>query len=462
MSQPVTAPRCDPTDPGSWSSLPSDVLFSMPKTEVEAAQRDALVYRFETLRPQLAALDHLASRQGVDQIESFADAIPAFFDHRVYKSYPLGLIEQRKFDRMTAWMQRLTTHDISQVPTEGIRSVDSWLDRLAEHGLSVGHSTGTKGKLSFLPRSDAEWPTFSNGYYEFLRALYGFDIRQTELPSFLASYRRQHYWLGARLNSRVGEVEPGARHFLYDHVLTADLLSLAARMQSAEAAGEVLEIDPQLLEQREQLVAWTSTREEGVERWLSQLADHRGQQLRIQGTSADLTRAALRGRELGIVCEPAPNSILVPGGGMKGYKDAPDDWEALLKDFYGVDRTYSFYGMSECLGYAPRCEHGFYHFYPYTLPVVLDENYEALPRSGVQTGRMALFDFLAESYWGGFITGDQVTMHWDYDCECGQGGPRIDGNITRFSDLTGGEDDKISCAGTTEAYNAFMDFVAEI
>jgi hypothetical protein len=131
-------------------------------------------------------------------------------------------------------------------------------------------------------------------------------------------------------------------------------------------------------------------------------------------------------------------------------------------DVFGVDRTYASYGMAECLGYAPRCEKGFYHFYPYTLPIVLDDDYEALPREGVQTGRMALFDFLAESYWGGFISGDQVTIHWDYACECGRTGPRIDGNIARFADLEGTEDDKISCAGTTEAYNAFMDYVAEI
>ena len=185
MSQAANA-VLDPADPGSWGSSPFDVLFSLSKDEVEEAQLKALALRLEKLRPQIAALDHLATRQKVDRIETFADAPPVLFDHRVYKSYPLGMVEQRKFDRMTTWLQRLTTHDLSSVSTDGVPSVDSWLDRLGEHGLSVGHTTGTKGKLSFLPRSDAEWPTFSTAYYEMLRSLFGFDIRKEKLNIVLA------------------------------------------------------------------------------------------------------------------------------------------------------------------------------------------------------------------------------------------------------------------------------------
>ncbi|HMK85902.1 MAG TPA: hypothetical protein VK437_08095, partial [Steroidobacteraceae bacterium] len=33
--------------------------------------------------------------------------------------------------------------------------------------------------------------------------------------------------------------------------------------------------------------------------------------------------------------------------------------------------------------------------------------HRSLPRTGVQQGRMVLFDLLAETYWGGFISGDK-------------------------------------------------------
>jgi len=79
----------------------------------------------------------------------------------------------------------------------------------------------------------------------------------------------------------------------------------------------------------------------------------------------------------------------------------------------------------------------------------------------VQTGRFAFFDLLAESYWGGFITGDRITMYWGDDCECGWKGPRLDRDIARFSELEDG-DDKITCAGTEEMYSEFMDYVSKI
>jgi hypothetical protein len=81
-----------------------------------------------------------------------------------------------------------------------------------------------------------------------------------------------------------------------------------------------------------------------------------------------------------------------------------------------------------------------------------------LPREGVQKGRMAVFDLLAESYWGGFVSGDEVTMHYDDKCACGWRGPRIEKTIRRYSEMEGG-DDKITCAGSAKAYDEFMDYV---
>jgi hypothetical protein len=162
----------------------------------------------------------------------------------------------------------------------------------------------------------------------------------------------------------------------------------------------------------------------------------------------------------GLRCSFAPGSVLVGGGGMKGYKDAPANWEDIVKEFFGIDRFASMYGFSECIGTAPLCKHDYFHFMPYTIPMLLDTDGNELPRQGVQKGRLAVFDLLAESYWGGFVSGDEVTMHWDEKCECGWGGPRIEKSIRRYSEMEGG-DDKITCAGSAQAYNEFMSFVME-
>jgi hypothetical protein len=462
----ATSVALDPRDVPSWSSEPFEALHGLPRQTVEPLQVQALVHRYEQLRPSVAALDSLATRQGVDQVDSLETAAPLLFDHRVYKSYPVSLVEKRQFDRLTAWLGRLTTHDLSAIPLDGVNSVDTWLGRLDEHGMIMLHSTGTTGKLSFLPRSQAEWRGWKPAFFESVKAASGVDFRTDPMPTFYPGYRFGHT-TGTKMQRIFGEetaAGEAGRHVLYDYAISSDLLSLAARLRTAEERGEVdkLDIDPQLLEEQKKLIEAGRRREQDLELWFKKLAEEfRGQRVRIDGVSADLIRLALKGQAEGIKCDFAPGSVLFTSGGLKGLKDPPPDWEGLLKDFFGVERLSSIYGMTECMGTAPLCSAGYYHFFPYTIPLLLDPDGGVMPREGVQTGRFAFFDLLAESYWAGFITGDRITIHWDEDCDCGWKSPRLTRSIARFSELEGG-DDKISCAGTEEAYSEFMDYVSTI
>ncbi len=116
--------------------------------------------------------------------------------------------------------------------------------------------------------------------------------------------------------------------------------------------------------------------------------------------------------------------------------------------------------MRALLASAPRCEHGHFHFPPAIVPYVLDPVTGApLPRAGRQTGRLAVMDLLPDSYWGGIVTGDEVTMAgFDEPCACGRRGPYLESAIRRFSEAQGG-DDKINCAGAPEAHDNAMDLL---
>ncbi|MHA1976653.1 MAG: hypothetical protein ACW98I_07150, partial [Candidatus Hodarchaeales archaeon] len=92
---------------------------------------------------------------------------------------------------------------------------------------------------------------------------------------------------------------------------------------------------------------------------------------------------------------------------------------------------------------------------------VFNDEGHVLPREGVQTGRFGFYDLLTESYWGGFLTGDEVTLHWDDQCSCSRTGPWLEKNIQRISEKKDG-DDKISCAGSQEAYDSFIDYLLDI
>ena len=86
---------------------------------------------------------------------------------------------------------------------------------------------------------------------------------------------------------------------------------------------------------------------------------------------------------------------------------------------------------------------------PWVIPLLLDEAGEQLLHpdgDGVVEGRFAFFDVSVDGRWGGVITGDRVTA--DFSTE---NISIIDGSVTRYSELDGG-DDKLTCAGTVDAY----------
>ena len=453
-----------PDNPGAWTYRPFEQLFALPREEREKLQLEAVRINFARLRNRVPALKKLADRQGVDHIDRIEDVLPVCFDHRVLKNYPIQILENRDFAKLTQWLDKLTVHDLTKMDLSGLTTIEGWLERLEAFGMLVTYSSGTTGKLSFVPRSYDELGPWKFSFYNVNHACTGVDAWTEKLPTLSPVYRGGYQTMLKMLSLFQVEMAGGEEHFhtLYDTHIPADLMALSGRLQAAEDKGEVMSLglDPALLEQRGLMMEQGRTREADMERWFTKLmAEFKGRKVKIGGTFADLYRVARAGLDRGMTCQFAPGSIMVGGGGMKGYKDAPADWEDQVKQFFGVDRLANQYGFSECIGNAPLCEAGYFHFMPYTVPLLMDADGKSLPREGVQKGRLVLVDPIPTSYWGGFTSGDEVEMHWDEKCDCGWGGPRASKTIRRFAENEGG-DDKITCAGSQQAYNEFMAFVA--
>ncbi len=466
MLEAVVTPNLSPDAPERWLDDGYEPLLQTSWRDFEEVQLEALKRRFDQQKNAVAALERLAKREGVESVDSVEDALPLLFDHRVYKSYPLALIEKRDIAKLNSWLGRLTTHDLSKVDLSDLTLIEDWLTRLDEHGMLVGHSTGTTGKLSFVPRSQTELPAWRRAYNEVSRAATGVDPETDPVETFFPGYRGGHHMMLKMLSLFNIPAAGGPEHYhtLYQSHIPADLSSLAGRMQAAEDRGELdkLGLDPALLQARQDLIAQAQRREQDLEAFFFDLFEnYRGKRIKLGGTFADLIRTARTGIEKGFKPEFAEGSLIMTGGGMKGFKDAPDDWEGYVRDYYGIDTIGINYGMSECMVTAPRCSEKNFHLLPQAIPVVFDRDMNLLPREGVQTGRFGFFDLLAETYWGGFISGDQVTIHWEEDCACGWKGPYLGPVITRFAEMEGG-DDKITCAGTAQAYNDFMDYVSQV
>ena len=140
------------------------------------------------------------------------------------------------------------------------------------------------------------------------------------------------------------------------------------------------------------------------------------------------------------------------GGGLKGAVLPPDYREYVFETFnLAPTRVNQMYGMQEINTAMPRCRAGRYHVAPWLMCLVLDEAGEKLlPTAGGEIeGRAAFFDLSLDGRWGGVISGDKIAVDYG-QCACGNRSPSIRDNVTRFSDLPGG--DKISCSGTIDAY----------
>jgi hypothetical protein len=102
------------------------------RTELEELQRQAMGIRFQQHRESIEILRKLADRLGITALNEFNDVVPLLFSHTAFKSYPAALVDKKRFDLMTKWLDKLTSYDLSDVDTAGCTGIDDWIDRLDE------------------------------------------------------------------------------------------------------------------------------------------------------------------------------------------------------------------------------------------------------------------------------------------------------------------------------------------
>ncbi|HYZ30261.1 MAG TPA: hypothetical protein VE570_14460 [Thermoleophilaceae bacterium] len=424
----------------------------LPRSELEALQLAGLRERFERLRERVAVLGVLADEQRITAIDRLHDAAPLLFQHTMYKSYPAKLLLRHRFADLTRWLQRLTAVDLSGVPVEGLTSIDGWLDALEAHtSLRVLTSSGTTGTMSFLPKSTME-----------------LEVRDllTELPE---GEHRDVVWPNFRHGSsawgRMADIVerriaggPERFHALHPGRMSADLQLFAARLKLAQARGERLDVDESLLARRAEFETQQREMRDAVPRFLAELDSQvRDKSVFMLGVTNVTLELAQAGIAAGIEGLFARESRVMIGGGAKGVV-LPPDFEQIIARFTGVPAVENVYGMSEVNAANRRCVQGRYHIAPTTVLYMLDpDDGHVLARKGSYTARAAFYDLLAQTYWGGFVSGDEVTVDWS-QCACGQTTPHLAPTIQRYSEKRGG-DDKITCAATEGAQQSALNFL---
>lgn len=457
-------------DPIAYFDHSITKMHQVPREELEKLQRDAMARRFAQHRESIEMIRNLADRLEIKEVKDFDDIVPLFLPHTAYKSYPSALLDKKRFDLMTKWLQRITPEDLSGIDCTSCDSIDEWIDRLDDHSeLRVITSSGTTGTISIIPKDKA------GGFYGmrlwrlFLFQRFGEEPPAEEptvdviWPNY-AKGKLGHLRMVELLKNEFTGNDESRFHALYSDAISTDLMFLASKLRAAASRGELdrLEIDPKLMARKDEFMAMQARRPQEMAAFMERLTEElRGKRIFMTGAYNMMYELAAAGLERGVKNVFARDSAILTGGGTKGFV-LPENYMEVIKEFLGVDEIQEGYGMSEISAFHWACGEGRYHVQPWVIPFLLDpDTSEPLPREGRQTGRAAFYDFLNRSHWGGIISGDEVTLDWSAPCPCGLASVAIEHDIMRYSEKQGVEDDRITCSATQEVNDEAVAFMRE-
>jgi hypothetical protein len=430
-------------DPVAFFTGEGLFVHHLPLVRQVALQLEALQQRFAAMRDALPPLRALADASRTRDIRRIEDAAPLLFPHRLFKSYPHHLLDDLRFPELTEWLSRLTLVDLSPVKDRGFEAIDQWMDALdAETELAILTSSGTTEALSLLPRGKRESASYG------ARLLVEWQNPGASAPVRPIAHHRSMVWLSYE-DGRSGMLRSAA--LLRENYTTAttrfiplitarastDWQHYIARLGSAAKRGaRPPEASAYVCEKEAEAAEIHRTYNERIGTLLEILRDQlRDAPVHMAGGLPLIHRIAEEGLKLGMEPGLGPGSQISTGGGMKGTAP-PADMEKTILRFAGVDKFYEAYGMTELGDAFGSCEQGRFHIWPWIVPFVFEEATGALlPRQGKQRGRGAFFDLSAQSYWGGVVTGDRVSIVWDR-CPCGRTTPQVVPPVSRipFSD----------------------------
>jgi hypothetical protein len=424
--------------------------FTLPQSELVPLQLEAARELFAERREQLPILDRRARETGVDRIDTLNDLIPLLFSHTAFKSYPNAFVQNGQWDRMTKWLGTMTTRPMDGVDLDGVADIDDWVSRLWAAGHLVNTTSGTSGKVSFLNRSRAD------------DALLQHYLQHLCWPEPVKPEGKHHiFFMGPRTGPYLMLIAANHVAKLYGrpdslHYLSNDALRLTDIMRMAETRLKMAEgrASPSEIAALEESGRAKSAEMAGrFSDMIGKIIALRHEPMIITGGWTQMWEVMNMARAAGVPnADFHPDTIIQSGGGLKGAK-LPTDYREQLFEFFGPVRTQQGYGMSEMSVGFPMDEDGYYHQVPWIIPFVLDRDgvKPVGPREGMVEGRYAYLDLSNEARWNGLITGDRVTLDFrETRPETRLPGLVIHPEISRYADI--GEEDKIGCAGTIDAY----------
>src|ERR1700737_4003460 len=270
-------------DPISFFSQSYTQMHSISRDELEALQRQAMSIRFQQHRDSIEMLRKLADRLGITALNEFNDVVPLLFSHTAFKSYPAALVDRKRFDLMTRWLDKLTSYDLSAVDTAGCTGIDDWIERLDEQTpLEVITSSGTTGTLSIIPKDKHGAREGMVLWKICLFQNFGTEPTAEQLnpvveviwPNY-ASGKLGHLRIANMIKGGFTGGDESKFHALYSDSIDTDLMFLASKMRAAASRGELdrLVIDPVLAARKDECLAMQMRQPEELNEFFKRITE---------------------------------------------------------------------------------------------------------------------------------------------------------------------------------------------
>jgi hypothetical protein len=427
--------------------------YALAHDDVRQAQIAAMNERLQERIGKIKLVGFRAKEADLTEIRDFADIVPLLLPHTAYKSYLESYLIEQKWDRLAKWLGTVSTYPVDNANFDGVADIDDWIERLAIAGHHVNCSSGTTGKAAMLVASDADLRWTRKDYVGAFAWATGVPIVRDRRIFRLAPTA-----VGPRLTS-VGEGiyeafgKPSVEPFTFPvPAITVGSITKMIALRRAMVDGTA---KPRDIAEYE---ATSAARQKAVDAAVGLCADAliaaREEKFLINSMWAPLYKIAEEVRNRGYSGKDFnPENCVGLAGGLKGAT-LPDNYREYVYETFNTsaERNFQCYGMQEMSSHMPRCpKGGRYHIAPWLVCLPLNKDGDELVAmdKGEVEGRAAFFDLSLDGRWGGVISGDRIQVDFG-PCACGAHSPSIRDDIVRYKDLEG--DDKISCAGTVDAY----------
>lgn len=427
--------------------------YDIPWSELRDKQIAALNERFQERKDSIKLLNHRASEAGLTEIKSLEDIVPLLFPHTAYKSYPESFLVEEKWDRLSKWLGTISPYAIAAVDVAKINGIDDWIDQLQAKGNYISCSSGTTGKSAMLIASEKDMDWSRVDTVNVFAWGSGVEPKQDRKMIGCAPVATvpKNVIIGEAQNDAFAHPEWPRWVYPVPPITVGSLTKMVVlrkRMADGTALPEEIADFESTSEERQAVL------DKAIELTAEEIIANRDKKLMVAGLWSGLYAVAKIVRDRGYSAKDFdPDNCIYVGGGLKRAL-LPDDYQQFVHETFNIpaERTFQNYSMQELNSGMPKCrEGGRYHMPPWIVPFLLnEEGDELLPMGeGEVEGRAAFFDLSLDGRWGGVITGDKISIDFT-PCACGNKGPSIRDNITRYADIKG--DDKIGCAGTVDAY----------